>query len=90
MDRLVHIDVALITKITGLPTVGAQPKEYLDNKENEKEITKIVKEQFGTKKGNRGIVLRDINDEMTTFYSNLMACKLLRNYRKKRLQQESS
>jgi hypothetical protein len=44
MDRLVHIDVALKAKITGLLTVGTQPKEYLDNKAREKEIVEIVKE----------------------------------------------
>jgi hypothetical protein len=43
MDRPVHIDVALIAKITGFPTVGMQPEEYLDNKAREKEITEIVK-----------------------------------------------
>jgi hypothetical protein len=67
MDRPVHIDVALITKITGFPTLGAQPEEYLDNKAHEKEIVEIVKEQFGTNRGNMGIVLRDINDDMTRF-----------------------
>jgi hypothetical protein len=35
MDRPVQIDVALISKITGLPTFGAQPEEYLDNKARE-------------------------------------------------------
>jgi len=36
MDQLVQIDMALISKITGLPTVGVQPEEYLDNKAREK------------------------------------------------------
>jgi hypothetical protein len=48
MDRLVQINVALISKITGLPTIGAQSKEYLDNKAHENEIAKQVKVQFGT------------------------------------------
>jgi hypothetical protein len=43
MDRPVPIDVALISKITGFPTVGAQPEEYLENKVCEKEIVEIVK-----------------------------------------------
>jgi hypothetical protein len=42
MDRPVHIDVAMINKITGLPTVGPQPIEYLDNKAREKYITKTT------------------------------------------------
>jgi hypothetical protein len=62
MDRPVPIDVALISKITGFPTVGAQPEEYLENKVREKEIVEIVKVQFGTNRGNKGIVLKDIND----------------------------
>jgi hypothetical protein len=32
MDSPVPIDVALISNIIGFPTVGAQPKEYLENK----------------------------------------------------------
>jgi hypothetical protein len=38
MDRPVHIDVSLISKITGFSTCGAQPEEYLENKAREKEI----------------------------------------------------
>jgi hypothetical protein len=63
----------LITKITGLPIVGAQPKEYLDNKAHEKEIVELVKAQFGTNRGNRDIVLRDINDDVKRFTSKIMA-----------------
>jgi hypothetical protein len=43
MDRPVQIDVALISKITGLPTVDAQPEEYLENKAREKELAEQVK-----------------------------------------------
>jgi hypothetical protein len=64
------------------PTVGTQPHEYLENKAHEKEIIELVKEQFGTNRGNRGIVLRDINDNVTRFSNNIMACKLLRKCRK--------
>jgi hypothetical protein len=78
MDRPVPIDVALIAKITGFPTIGAQPEEYLENKAREKEIAEIVKSQFGTNRGNRGIVIKDMNDVTTRFASKLMACKLLR------------
>jgi len=57
MDRLVHIDVSLISKIIGFPTFGAQPEEYLDNKVHEKEISKRLKAQFGTNRGNMGTYL---------------------------------
>ena len=82
MDKPLQIDVALISKITGLPTFGVQPKEYVDNKARKKEITQLVKAQFGTSWGNRGIVLKDINDNVTRFTNNIMACKQLRKCRK--------
>jgi hypothetical protein len=43
MDRVVLIDVVLISKITRFPTIGAQTKEYLENKSCEKEIVEIIK-----------------------------------------------
>jgi hypothetical protein len=70
--------VALISNIIGLLTVGTLPKEYLVNKACEKEITELVEAQFGTSRGNKGIVLKDINDNMTRFSSKLMDFKLLR------------
>lgn len=83
MDKPVQLDVALIAKITGLPTVdNTRPEEYLDNKAREKEIAKLVKAQFGTNRGNKGIVLKDINDNATRFANKLMACKLPRKCRK--------
>jgi hypothetical protein len=78
MDRPVQIGVALIAKIIGLPTISARPDEYLDNKAREKEIAEQVKVQFSTTRGNRGIIIKDINDNGTRFTSNFMACKLLR------------
>jgi hypothetical protein len=66
----------------GLPTIGTKPKEYLDNKVHEKEIVDMVKAQFGTIRGNMGIVLRDTNDNATRFANKLMACKLLRKCKK--------
>jgi hypothetical protein len=75
MDRPVLIDMALISKITRFPVVGAQPKEYLENKACEKEIVEIVKDQFGNNRGNKGIVIKDINDFKMSFYNKLMDCK---------------
>jgi hypothetical protein len=39
---------------------------------HEKEITGLVKAQFGTSQGNMGIVLKDINDKATRFANKLM------------------
>jgi hypothetical protein len=82
MDRLVHIDVDLIEKIIGFPTSGVKPEDYLENKARDKEIAEEVKAQFGTNRGNRGIVIKDINDPAMRFSMKLMACKLLRKCRK--------
>jgi hypothetical protein len=82
MDSPVQLDVVLISKITGLPTMGAQLEEYLDNKAREKEIVEIVKEHFCTNIGNMGIVLRDINDDAMRFTNKFMACKVPRKCRK--------
>jgi hypothetical protein len=82
MDKPVQIDVALISKITGFPTFGAQPKNFLENKVHEKELAEQVKAQFHTTRVNRGIIIKEINDNMTRFVSKLMACKLLRKCRR--------
>jgi hypothetical protein len=82
MDRIVWINVALIVKIIGCPIVGTQPEEYLETKVHEKEVAEIVKGKFGTNKGNMVIDLKDINETVTLFTSNIMACKLLRKCRK--------
>jgi hypothetical protein len=82
MDRLVPIDVDLIAKITGFPTSGVNPEDYLDNKSRDKEIAEEVKAQFGTNRGTRGLIIKDINDHATKFSTKLMACKLLRKCRK--------
>jgi hypothetical protein len=78
MDRPVQLDAVLITKIIGLPTIDTQLEEYLDNKAREKEIIELVKVQFGTRRGNRGIVLKDINDNAKRLSIKLMDCKILR------------
>jgi hypothetical protein len=61
MDRPILIDVALITKIRGFPTVGAKPQEYLENKVCRKQIVEIVKALFGTNKGNGDIILKYVS-----------------------------
>jgi hypothetical protein len=82
LDRPIQLDVSLIDKITGLPTVGENPKEYLDNEVGQKEMFELVKEQLGTSRGNTGIVLKDINGNVTRFRRNLMSCKMLRKCKK--------
>jgi hypothetical protein len=38
MDRPIPIDVDLIVKITGMPTDGVKPEQYLDDKTKENSI----------------------------------------------------
>jgi hypothetical protein len=74
--------VALIAKITGLPTMGAQIEDYLDKKSCEKEIVEMFKEQFGIYRGNGGIFLRDIKNQDIRFINKLTDCNILRKRRK--------
>jgi hypothetical protein len=67
MDRPVPINVDLIATITGLPTDGEKPEQYLEDKTKEKAISDEIKEKYGTDRGNRGIRISDINDPATRF-----------------------
>jgi hypothetical protein len=78
MDRPIQIDVALISKITGFPTVDVQPEYFLENKAREKELAEQVKAQFDTTRGTRGLIIKEINDDMMRFTNKLIVCKLLR------------
>jgi hypothetical protein len=71
MDILVPIDVDIIAKITRFLTNGVKTKYYLENKESDKEIVEEVKMKFVTNSGTRGIIIKDINDPMTKFYTKL-------------------
>jgi ATP-dependent phosphoenolpyruvate carboxykinase len=64
MDRLL-IDVDLIANITGVPTDGVNPEDYFDDKMKEKAIVKELKSQFGTDRGRRGMIIKNINDPAT-------------------------
>jgi hypothetical protein len=54
----------------------------LEIKSRDKEIVEAVKAQFRTDRGNKGIVIKDINDPATRFSTNIMAYELLRKCRK--------
>jgi hypothetical protein len=48
MDRPVLINIDLITDITGLPTNGKKPEQYLEDKTQEKAISDEIKAKYGT------------------------------------------
>jgi hypothetical protein len=64
------------------PTVGAQPEEFLENKVREKEMAEQVKAQFDTSRGSRGLIIKEINDDVMRFTNKLIVCKLLRKCRR--------
>jgi hypothetical protein len=51
MDKPVSIDVELISFITGLPSNGEKPTQYMDDKTKEKELMEEMKKTYGNIKG---------------------------------------
>ena len=41
-----------------------------------------IKKKYGTNRGSKGIIIRQINEPTTKFVTNIMACKLLRKCHK--------
>jgi hypothetical protein len=78
MERPFPIDVELILNIIGFPTDGVKPEKYLDDKTKERVTREEVKVQFGTNRGNIGMIIKKINDPTIGSTTKLMACKLLR------------
>jgi hypothetical protein len=77
MDRSVPITVDLIATITGLPTDGENPEQYLEDKTRAKAISDEIKAKYGMEHSNRGIRINDINDPATRFSTRLLGCKLM-------------
>jgi hypothetical protein len=77
MDRPMPIIVDLIATITGLPRDGENPEQYLEDKTRTKAISDEIKAKYGTKRGNMGIRINDINDPMTRLATRLLKCKLM-------------
>jgi hypothetical protein len=67
MDSTMSINVDLIAIITWLPTNGEKREQYLEDKTKEKSISDELKDKYGVERGNRGIMIRDINDPVTQF-----------------------
>jgi hypothetical protein len=78
LENLILIDVDLIVHITGLPSRGMDPAQFLNDKTKEKEIVEEMKKKYGTKKGMQGFIIKMINDVTTQMAAKILACKLLR------------
>jgi hypothetical protein len=51
LENLVSIYVELIAHITGLPSQGMDPTQFLDEKTKDKELMEEMKKKFGTDRG---------------------------------------
>jgi hypothetical protein len=76
LEELVSIDVELISFITGMPSNGEKPKQYLDDKTKEKDLVEEMKKTYGMERGSCGIIIKRINNIATKMAMKLMACKL--------------
>jgi hypothetical protein len=78
----ISIDVEIITYITGLPSQGETPAQYLDEKMKEKAPAKEMKKTYGTERGSCRIIIKHISDVATRMATKIMACKLIKTFRK--------
>jgi hypothetical protein len=65
LDKPIPITVELIAHIIGLPTRGMDPVLILDDKSKETTLAKDMKNKYGTDRGTRGIIIKQINNVVT-------------------------
>jgi hypothetical protein len=82
LDKTVPLIIELIAQITGLPIRGMDPALILDYKSKEKALEEEMKKKYGTTRGTRGIIIKQINNASTQLGENILACKFLRKCRK--------
>jgi hypothetical protein len=80
LDKPIPITIELIAQITGLPIQGMDLVLALDDKSKEKVLAKEMKKNYGTARGMRGIIIKQINNAATQFGTKILACKLLRKF----------
>ena len=51
MEQLISIEFELITYITGLPSRGEDPAQFLEDNTKEKELAEKTKKKYGTERG---------------------------------------
>jgi hypothetical protein len=51
LDKLVSIDVEIIVHITGFPSRGMDPAQFLDDKTKEKALVEEMKKKYGMDRG---------------------------------------
>jgi hypothetical protein len=78
LENLISIDVELIAHITGLPSQGMDPVQFIDEKTKEKSLMEEMKKKYDTDRGTRGIIIKRINDVTIKMAAKILACKMLR------------
>jgi hypothetical protein len=58
LEQLVSIDVELIAYITGLPSWGMDPAQFLEDKTKEKALAEEMKKKYDTERGSRRIIIK--------------------------------
>jgi hypothetical protein len=77
LDKCISIEVELIMSITGLPSQGMDPAQFLDGNTREKVLPEEMKKKYVSSRGTRGIIIKRINDDATQLGAKLLACKLI-------------
>jgi hypothetical protein len=88
LEHIVSIGIEIIRHITGLPSWGEEPAQFLYDKTKEKALAEEMKKNYGTKRGLRGIIIKRISDATTRMATKIMACNLLRKFRKEEVPAE--
>jgi hypothetical protein len=88
VGQTIPIFVELIAKITGLPSQGMDICCSWMTREKEKVLAEEMKKKYGTDRGTRGIIIKQINDAATQLGAKILACKLLRKCRRRKSQLE--
>jgi hypothetical protein len=82
MEKIVSIDVELVTHITGLPSRGMDLGQFLKYKTKEKPLDEEMKKKYDTERGSRRIIIKIISDIATRMETKIMTCKLIRKCHK--------
>jgi hypothetical protein len=82
LEKPVPITIELISQITGLPIWGMDPTLILDDKYKEKALAEEMKKKYGTSRGTRGIMIKQINNAATQLGAKILTYKLFRKCRK--------
>lgn len=81
LDVIVDITMQLISSITR-PLIQGEDMEWLLAKDSEKDLGQDLYMKYDFVRGERGILISNINDDSVKFFAQLMSCKLLRKWRK--------